>query len=124
MWQPSTWLTRRVAVNSASRSRLAVNAAMSRTYSRPGDPGAGALVVDGDRLVLVARRAGDLQAAAAEIEGQHLAGPASEAEVGLHVVKLMADDRGVRPAGEVEVAGHVVAVPVGVRHHQLVAERV
>src|SRR5215469_8825031 len=93
----------------------------SRVHGVPGEQEAGALVVDGDRRVLVARRAGDLEPSAAEVEGQHLGGPAGEAEVGLHVAQPAADDRRVRPAREVAVAGHVVAVPVGVRHHQLIA---
>ena len=90
----------------------------------PGEQEAGALVEDGDRRVLVPRRAGDLQPPAAEVEGEHLGWPVREAEVGQDVRCRAADDRGVRPAGEVTVAGHVVAVPVGVRHHQAVPRRV
>jgi len=108
-------------VQAGGERRRVLHVQPSRVHGVAGEQEAGALVVDGDRRVLVARRAGDLQSAPAEVVGQHLGGPAGEAEVSLHVAQPTADDPGVRPAGEVAVAGHVVAVPVGVRYDQLVA---
>src|SRR5262249_14303340 len=84
-----------------------------------GQQEAGPTVVDRDGSRMVARAAGDLQHAPAQVEGHDLRGPAGEAEELLHRVRLPADHGRSGPALELRVAGNVIVVTVGVGDHEL-----